>query len=73
METQTEPRNLGGRPVIADDQRMISIGALRFRPAMLAEIDAIVAADLAGTDRSTVIRNLVAEALEMRRSGKGRR
>lgn len=72
MQTQTEPRNLGGRPPTPDDQRMISIGALRFRPAMLAEIDAIVAADLAGTDRSTVIRNLVAEALEMRRKKGGR-
>lgn len=71
MQTATEPKNLGGRRPIADDLRMVSIGALRFRPAMLAEIDAIVTADAAGTDRSSVIRQLVAEALAAR--GKGKR
>ena len=70
MQTEPHAPNLGGRPPTPVDQRMISIGALRFRPAMLAEIDAMVAADLAGTDRSTVIRILVAEALEARRKGR---
>lgn len=38
---------------------------------MVAALDAIVAADAAGTDRSSVIRQLVAEALAAR--GKGKR
>lgn len=72
MQTTPEARNLGGRPALPDELRMVSIGAVRLRPAVLAEIDAIVQADRAGTDRSSVIRALLVEALEARR-GRARR
>ena len=47
---------------------------IRFPPEMLEEIDALIAGRLDRPDRSGVIRELIAEALEVRRSrGKGRR
>lgn len=70
MHSETS-RNLGGRPPLPDDLRMNSIGALRLRPAMLDEIDAIVTDRLAvGANRATVIRELLADALERRKGRK---
>jgi metal-responsive CopG/Arc/MetJ family transcriptional regulator len=42
--------------------------AIRFPDTMLAEIDAIAAGRLDEPDRSSIVRELVAEALEARKS-----
>lgn len=61
-----------GRPSKAAADRMGQV-AVRFPPDMVAAIDALRAARLDAPDRSTVIRELVAEALAARGKGKGRK
>ena len=59
-----------GRPLLAEEpMRQI---AIRFPAPMLVAIDAIVAKRLDRPDRTAVIRELVAEALEARKTPKGR-
>ena len=58
-----------GRPAMQPEARMGAI-AVRFPAEMLAEIDAVRADRLDAPDRSSMIRELVAEALVARRKGR---
>jgi hypothetical protein len=56
-----------GRPPLPADQTMTQL-AVRFPKPMLATIDKIIAGRLDEPDRSTIIRELLAEALAARRA-----
>lgn len=60
-----------GRPAKPASERQAQV-AVRFPPALLAEVDALAASRLDAPDRSSIIRELVAEALSARKQ-KGRK
>jgi hypothetical protein len=62
--------SLGGRLRSKSAERRFVLSPVRLLPAMIDEIDAIVAGRIDGADRSSVIREILAEGLAAR---KGRR
>jgi metal-responsive CopG/Arc/MetJ family transcriptional regulator len=69
MIKMTKPRQRGRPPAGDDTMQQI---ALRLPKPMLAAIDEIVADRLGQPERSAIIRELLAEALEQRPAKKGR-
>jgi metal-responsive CopG/Arc/MetJ family transcriptional regulator len=65
-----KPAKRMGRPPKPLDQKFVDVG-LKLPPAMLEQIDSMVSVE-AGVDRSTTIRQLLAEALAARQK-KGKR
>ena len=55
-----------GRPSKPAAERQMQV-AVRFPPALLAEVDAIAASRLDEPDRSSIIRELVAEGIAARK------
>lgn len=58
-----------GRPMKDPSERAVQV-AVRFPPALLAEVDAIRDARKDGADRSAVVRELVVAGIEARARGR---
>lgn len=61
-----KPKKAGpGRPAKNESERGVQV-AVRFPPALLAEVDAIRDSRKDGADRSTIVRELVVLGIEAR-------
>ena len=60
-------KNLGGRPPRPERERL-QVMSLRLPPAMVEDLDAIVTERSDGSDRSSVMRELIAAGLAARKA-----